>query len=190
MKTIKNRSVFLVLVPHRDARAEIKKKSESLLKAGLTGLYNFPWVAPLVSLSHSLNPCELKNFARSLRESMDKNKMYIRGTSVTMFDTGTVKLPLYGHRLELFNNNFSFFTSEKIKSFLSPLIIGSFLSPADQRIDNLSSKIDIPLINLSFRAAAVANMYWKTLQINGEIIYKWKICKLFWLPNPIRNNNY
>lgn len=42
-----------------------------------------------------------------------------------------------------------------------------------------------PLDKLEFRAAAIANMHWKKVKINGEIAYKWKIGKLSWLPKKV-----
>ncbi|MCL2804674.1 MAG: hypothetical protein FWD26_01890 [Treponema sp.] len=165
---------FLVLVPHRDTRVELQKYSEMLLKSGLKNVYKFPQAAPLAALSKPLTSNELKNIARSLREAA-----LIRGISGEMFHTkelSTVTFPdkpLFGPRLDLGTRELSInFKTEKIISLFSPAIIGLFLN---------CSGVSAEPHKLSFRAAAVANMYWKPVKSG----YKWKIGKLHWLPKTI-----
>jgi hypothetical protein len=181
---------FLVLVPHRDARTELRKYSDLLIKAGLTGVYNFPYTAPLASLSQALNNTELKNIAHALREAAGNNKIFTEENDVAVFPNYKKDLTLTGPRLKITIPQKVFdSTIEKIDTVFSSIIAGCFLIPeliTDFRIDNNKLNIlrETPCEKLGFRAAAVANMHWRHLQINGEIFYKWKIGKLCWLPHP------
>jgi hypothetical protein len=187
---------FLVLVPHRDIRIELRKYSDLALKAaqkaGLAGVYNFPHVAPLASLSRSLNTGELKQIAHSVRKEIGKNKIFTNDDAVSAFPCYEKDLSLAGPRLDIvIPQNVFDGGSKKINAFLSPLVIGCFLIPEFSPNfikDNEKFKtfFEIPRKRLGFRAAAVANMYWRSLNVNGEIYYKWKIGKLCWLPRPGR----
>ncbi|MDR0320181.1 MAG: hypothetical protein LBI28_01625 [Treponema sp.] len=182
METTKNRKIFLVLVPHRDIRLKLKEYSEKLLKAGLTGVYNFPWVAPLAELSHPLKIDELKNFSKSLRETA-KDKMSASSIARTQFLTDD-NMTLLGSRIDLSVTAAAFKTAEpKIKNIILPTVIGSFLLPADlyKEREQLLSSLP-PCEEISFRAAAVANMYWRPFQSGGKTAYKWRIGRLCWLP--------
>jgi len=173
---------FLVLVPHRDIRVELKKYCDFKLKEGLTGVYNFPLVTPIASLSQALNDGELKQIANLLRKSIGKNKISAGETSAIAFSYDKKELSLYGKRLDITPQDISLSGEKKINYIFPSFVIGCFLK------DENNAKLDIlnenPQKKLEFRAAAVANMYWKTLQDNGEIYFKWKIGKLFWLPRP------
>jgi hypothetical protein len=179
---------FLVLVPHRDIRVELQKYRDLTLKASLTNVYNFPLVTPLISLSRSLNNGELKQIAHSLREAAGKNKMSAEEGAVTAFPCYKKKLSLIGPRLNIvIPQNIFDSVSKKINALFSPLVIGCFLIPEinlDPNEDKkrLNALFEIQHEKLKFRAAAVANMYWRSLQVNSEIYYKWKIGKLCWLP--------
>ena len=188
MKILKQTLKFLVLVPHGDVRAELKKYGENLIKNGLKGVYRFPFAAPLAALSRSLTDEELKHIACSLRQEIGINIIYTKETNIVPFsDTcGLRPLALFGPRLELEIPSGLFCDNSKIKRFFSPLTIGAFLLP-DSGKDNQHLQ---PLQKrLKFRAAAVANMYWRSVQIDGEISYKWKIGKLYWLPKLFKNTN-
>jgi len=189
MKILKQTLKFLVLVPHGDVRAELKKYGENLIKNGLKGVYRFPFAAPLAALSRSLTDEELKHTACSLRQEIGINIIYTKETNIVPFsDTwGLCPLALFGPRLELEIPSGLFCDNLKIKRFFSPLTIGTFLIP-DSNKDNqhllaVNQKLDEPLQDrLKFRAAAVANLYLRPVCFDSEIGYKWKIGKLYWLP--------
>jgi len=199
MKKLKLTQKYLVLVPHRDVRVTLQKYSENLIKNGLKGVYKFPLIAPLAELSQSLTDEELKNTACLLRENIGVNIIYTKetnmvpfsenpGTSVTEGEAWSLRpLALFGPRLELEIPPDLFCDNLKIKRLFSPLTIGTFLIPDsgkdNQHLIAMNQKFDEPLQEkLKFRAAAIANMYWRSMQIDGEISYKWKIGKLCWLP--------
>jgi ribosomal protein S27AE len=189
-----NCSLFLVLVPHRDTRVELGKYFETRVKAGLCGVYPFPFAAPLASLSKPLTADELKQIAHSLRQAAGESKFICAETSSTSFqiDSGMI---LFGPKI-LINTDFlsqKHIKTSKIKSFFSTLIIGTWLkllqgsaSKENKQLlcepDAANQKGDAPLQNLAFRAAAVANMYWQPFSEDGEVAFKWKIGKLLWLP--------
>jgi hypothetical protein len=169
----KGTSVFLVLVPHRDVRQILRDYTFSLIKAGLKGVYNFPWVSPLAELSAPFTEAELKICARTLKENTTEGKITSGEGDCVSFSVNESKKILFGPRLDIKINH-----SEKIISVFSPPVIGAFFKPEEGKI-NFTVSQPPPV---SFRAAAVANMYWKTLNLSGEEGYKWKIGKLFWLP--------
>jgi len=208
MKTKKNRHIFLVLVPHRDIRVELRKHSDLLIKNGLTGVYPFPFVVPLTALSRPLNTDELKHIAHLLRHTTQGSKIIAAESSVTIFPSGTENTELYGPKLDI-NIPANIFSdvSQKITSFLLPPVLGSFLiipsfNNQDKKAElHEQSKVfarkppcpSVPSVvinnlQLSFRAAAVANMYWFPFQTDGETGFKWKIGKLSWLPAVKKKN--
>ena len=189
MKTIENdRHIFLVLVPHRDIRIKLKKFTASLIKnslavskSSLAGVYNYPWVAPLAVLSQPFSIDELKKIARSLREDADGMKIPAGENQITIMDTDE-NLSLFGPCLDMKNFN-ALKTSAallKIKAVLSPIVIGACLiqKAGEQQLSGLFASSP-PQEELTFRAAAIANMFWKA-DCNGG--FKWKIGKLCWLP--------
>jgi len=183
MKTEKKRKqTFLVLVPHRDIRGELRKYSDLLIKTGLTDVYSFPYIAPLASLSRALNAEELKQIAHSLRKNIGSDKILVEGDDVTAFPCRENSLFLFGPRLNIvIPRNLLESGIKKVNTIFSPLVIGCFLTKDNKKPASLS---EIPHKKSVFRAAAVANMYWLPLQVDGEICYKWKIGKLCWLPRP------
>jgi len=174
---------FLVLVPHRDARGELRKNCDSMIKAGLTDVYSFPYIAPLASLSRALNSEELRQIAHSLRKNLGSGKIQAEEwDAAAVFPRCEKNLALIGPKLNIYIPQNVFSQAEKkINALLSPPVIGCFLIKDDKE---LSSLLEIPREKLEFRAAAIANMLWRPLQANGEIYYKWKIGKLYWLPRP------
>jgi hypothetical protein len=186
MKTKKQRAqIFLVLVPHRDIRLVLRNYSAALFRAGFDGAYNFPWVAPLAVLSRPLNAEELKRCARSIREAAGNGKINAGQASYTAFPVlgqNQEDCVLYGPRLDISIPR-DIGLAQKAADFFSPPVIGACLLPAD---GGKNANIPSPP-ELSFRAAAVANMYWRTLppydgtQQGGAAGYKWKIGKLRWL---------
>jgi len=176
----KRKQTFLVLVPHRDVRIELRKHCDLLIKNGLRDVYNFPYVTPLASLSQALTPFELKQVANSLRETIGSEKILTKGDAVTAFPSYENILTLCGPHLNITIPQNLVSNLLKINSLFSAFVIGCFLAK--------DKKINIPLKfphkKIEFRAAAVANMYWQSFQSNGEIYYKWEIDKIFWLPRP------
>ena len=185
----KDKHIFLVLVPHRDIRTELQKYYDSMFKNNLAGVlaaYSFPCVVPLAGLSKPFNTDELKNFARSLREAAQGDKFNVTEASTCAFPAGGEETALFGQGLELNNSNLLSVSNSKIITLLSPTIIGACLMPKNckQQVHaGLCGSRSYPQI--SFRAAAVANMFWKPINLDGGIRYKWKIGKLCWLPKKV-----
>jgi len=181
VNTGKIRDIFLALVPHRDTRLLVRKYSEELYRSGLTGVYTFPWVAPLAVLSRPLCDEELKKIAHYLRETIGREKINALEISTTKFSAVTEDMTLLGPRLDLvITDNEPGKITKKIKSFLSPMVIGTYLLPTCYPELNITIP---PCEKLEFRAAAVANMFWRPFKTADQKGYKWKIGKLFWLPN-------
>ena len=186
--------VFLVLVPHRDTRVLVRKYSDALAGTGLTGWYTFPWVAPLAVLSQPLCDEELKKCAHSLREIIGGNKIFTAEISGTKFSAGTEEMALFGPRLDLSITGKDLGeTILKIKNLFSPFVIGTYLLPvvrsgvSQDSGENQMMQPNAPIPQcekLGFRAAAVANMFWRQFKTGSQKYFKWKIGKLFWLPHP------
>jgi hypothetical protein len=173
LKTRKqNAQVFLVLVPHRDIRFILRKYSETLFKTGFSDAFYFPWVVPVALLSAPLSKDELRHCARVYREAVGKDKIIaVQSAVVEYLDTA-----LFGPRIEpnipqcIFNES----AALKVKRRIVPSVIGSCL--------NDHPPPEPPQI--TFRAAAFANMYWKPLDCGAQGVRgnKWKIGRLIWLP--------
>jgi len=176
----RHKQTFLVLVPHKDVRGELRKFGNLMIKKGLADVYPFPYIAPLASLSRALNKEELKQIAHSLRDNIGSDKISAEGDAATDFPGYEKDLSLIGPSLNIaIPQNVFDGGIKKINFLFSPLIIGCFLTK-----DNKKLILEIPREKFVFRAAAIANMYWRPLHIDGEICYKWKIGKLCWLPRP------
>jgi len=184
LASVKETSIFLVLVPHRDTRLILRKYSDTLFKAGFTGAYHFPWVSPLAAISRPFNTEELKHCARAIREAAG-SKILAHEAAAAAFPSAEDDTLLFGPRLEPDITQDALRGSEsssKIISIFSPPVIGSYLLSAGE--GEVSALPHPP--KLSFRAAAVANMLMSTVRSGGTVIgYKWKIGKLIWLA-PVR----
>ena len=183
MKTKKQRAkIFLVLVPHRDIRLVLRNYSAALFKAGYAGAFHFPWVAPLFALSRPFNEDELKHAARVLRDIAGEGKIPVSQSATVDFPINGNNTVIFGPSLNFAIHSETLCASKKIESVFSPPVIAALFCEAGYDY----SAIPAPP-QLSFRAAAVANMYWRPLRNNaGEqpntvIGYKWKIGKLCWL---------
>ena len=201
------KQTLLALVPHRDVRLLLRKYSGSLFKAGFAGAYLFPWVTPLAALSRPLSADELKNCARALREASltaENGKINAVETDIAAFSGQALLGPrldlaissdVFGEKL-LQRPHTEITESQRVRrkakdlkiTPISPLIIGACLLPSAE-FDKAALP---PAPQLSFRAAAVANMIWQPLEeeacspgasssASGSIGYKWKIGKLCWL---------
>ena len=185
---------FLVLVPHRDVRSLLRKHGELLIKEGITGVYQFPWAAPIAELSEDFTADELKHTAQSLRNLTSGEKFTVTEADTAAFPPYKDKMLLSGQKLDL-NLPESVFAKgiPKIKKLITPLLIGSWLLPESNEQHPLSpeylrKELSIPPAppeKLSFRAAAVANMHWKPFKTEDETGYRWKIGKLIWLPKKV-----
>ena len=182
----KNVRHFLVLVPHRDARIEMQKRSEELVKNGLSNAYPFPHAAVLASLTEPLDAGELKQIARVLRESAGKEKFNINETALIFMENEEIKLFGYNINPDI-SLNISGGNIRKIKNIFSPAAVGSFFIRAQAEDSNFFDSYLKNSIQINFNAAAAANMSWKLIKVNGEILYKWRIGKLYWLPKPAKN---
>ena len=195
---------FLVLVPHRDTRLVLRKWSGCLFREGFCGAYSFPWVAPLALLSRPFGAAELARCARAIREET----LCVNGGKITGINTshpstspGTIgrceiaKAALFGPCLDfcLPSGAFSESAREKIDHLFLPAIIGACLLRPD---DNSPIDAALPPPRISFRAAALANMSWRSLQgssaASGAVggtsgYFNWKIGKLCWLPPVTRS---
>jgi len=175
LNTEKNTRIFLVLVPHRDIRLVLRNYSADLFKAGFAGAYHFPWAAPVASLSRALDDAELKNCARVLREAV--------GSKICADKAGTCAFgedALFGPCIDIgdLSDVLKNVTGKVTEIYPQPVIGSCLLSASDTE----NAALPAPP-QLSFRAAAAANMYWRRKDEGGVLSVKWKIGKLFWLPS-------
>jgi hypothetical protein len=188
MKTEKN--LFLVLVPHRDIRLVLRKYSFDLLKTGIANACLFPQAAPLAALSVPFTKDELKQCARAIGETVmaaGNGKIFTKETAAIPFPTNDKKTFLFGPRLDplieqdllIKTKNFN----KKLTYFFSTQVIGCCLMNAGK-----NNAVCTPH-DLSFRAAAVANMYWKPVNMEGASGCEWKIGELIWLPKSLTKYN-
>ena len=170
----KHGNIFLALVPHRDTRLVLRNYSASLFGAGFPGAFCFPWAAPLAALSRALDDAELKNCSRVLREALG-SKIRAAKAAVCAFGNET----LFGPRIEIDNlpDALANIAGKATEIFPFP-VIGTCLLHADEAEN---AALPAPP-ELSFRAAAVANLYWKREDEGGAFCARWKIGNLRWLP--------
>jgi hypothetical protein len=179
MKTDKpHRQIYLVLVPHRDIRLIFKDYSLILFKKGIYGAFHIPWIAPLATISMPFNSHELKNCARILKTSLKGDKIFTSDAVTVPFPVNKSGFSIFGPKLDI---NLPMETLNKarkkiIRIFSQP-VIGTLLQDGSE-----TGALPTPP-QVSFRAAAVANMYLYPLLINGSVGFKWKIGKLQWLAN-------
>lgn len=167
--------IFLALVPHRDVRLSLRNYSASLFRSGFAGAFHFPWAAPLASLSRPLNTEELKLCARAIRQAEGGGKINSEEAAAIPFCENTL---LYGPRLQLALPQEALGAEKTLRVFSAP-VIGTLLMHSGESHDDIP-----PPPKLSFRAAAVANMFWQTMYTTDRQTIcgcKWKIGKLCWL---------
>jgi len=175
-ETGNEKKTLLVLVPHRDARLKALKYKDTL---NLTDGYHFPCVAPLASITKPLTNEELKKTAKLLRKVLGTEMIKASETASVKFYISEEKTILTGFNLKIKIPHEAFDDIYKnILNIFSPAVIGTFLT--EQFLKNYKQNDNLP--EISFRAAALANMHWLPVKIKGEMAYKWKIGKLFWLP--------
>ena len=173
----KHGNIFLALVPHRDTRLVLRNYSASLFSAGFSGAFCFPWAAPLAALSRALDDAELKNCSRVLREALGSKICAGKGEACAFEDAA-----LFGPRIEIDNlpGVLKDAAGKATEIFPCP-VIGTCLLPAS---DAENAALPAPP-EPSFRAAAVANLYWKCEDEGEAFSVKWKIGNLRWLPKII-----
>ena len=187
---------LLVLVPHRDARLPLRAWSASLFAAGLPGAWSFPWVAPLACLKRPLSTAELKSLARVLRREVIAQKDLTRrhgeqGEFKFLFSPCTLcslclcemkgeKMSILGPSLSIeLSDDFFMPAAEAVDCRISPLVLGAALAHSPLP-DGLP-----PPPQVSFRAAALANMDCRFLPVDGRedgYFFEWEIGPLHWLP--------
>jgi len=179
MKTDKpQRQIYLVLVPHRDIRFVFKDYSLNLYKKGFYGAFHIPWIAPLAAISKPFNADELKNCARIIKTSLKGDKIFASDAAAVPFPLNKRNYSIYGPKLDIYLPPEVLSEAEKkIIYAFSPTVIGTLLP------DGSETEALPPPPKVSFRAAAVANMYLFPFLRNGAVGFKWKIGKLHWLPN-------
>ena len=189
MKTGKN--LFLVLVPHRDIRLALRKYSADLLKTGIKDVCLFPQVAPLAALCAPLTKDELKHTARTIKENImtvnEKGKIFTKETAAVSFPVNEKKTTLFGPRLDPVITRDLLIKIESVKKkltdFLSTQVIGCFLTDTGTDIIAEENSISFPH-ELSFRSAAIANMYW--IKHKDAPGWEWEIGELIWLPKSLK----
>jgi hypothetical protein len=186
---------FLVLVPHRDARLPLRAWSASLFAAGFPGAWSFPWLAPLALLNRPLSSEELKHLAHELRFVLNnEDGKFIAGLPslctlpTIIFDGGTTSIygPILATKL---GDTFFGLAADAVSSRISPLVLGSALVHENEIEKTLkpSSQV-IALPQISFRAAALANMSYDSLlpdYLQNGYSFEWKLGPLHWLPKNI-----
>jgi hypothetical protein len=193
---------LLVLIPHRDAVLPLRAWSASLFRAGFVGAWSFPHAAPLALLSRFLSAEELKRSARALREQTlageRQGRVKTGPLSCASFPPfppdrpggGAGNAAVFGPLLDLEIPPAFFEMSGKVLYRFSPLTLGAALV-GDAALSEAAAP---PPPQLSFRAAALANMAYRPLFAgNGApadsasasaYSFEWKIGKLYWLPSP------
>jgi len=186
LKTAKNRVPpppvlrLLVLVPHRDARLPLRRWSASLFTASLPGAWSFPQAAPLALAGRPLSDDGLKRSARALRA--------IINDSGGKFTAGPPALTEISERAFIFGPELNVNLPGEFYESLDVPVISRFTPPligAALQYGPLPGGLPPPP-EISFRAAALANMSFRPLPSNsGErdsYSFEWKIGPLHWLP--------
>jgi len=170
---------LLALVPHRDVRISLRAWSASLFSGGMPGAWSFPWVMPIAALNRPLSGMELKSRALMLRRTIDlSGGKYITGPSAISALSNNVSVFGPTVNIELSDSFFSF-EDNAVERRVLPFVIGAALCRS-------GTAPDANPPNLSFRAAALANICFRPLPShNGaynEFSFEWEIGKLHWLP--------
>jgi hypothetical protein len=188
---------LLVLVPHRDAVPPLRAWSAALFAAGFNGAWSFPWAAPLAVLSRFLSAEELKRSARVLREQTlageRQGKIKTGPASCAFFPNGWPggggNAAVFGPLLDLEIPAPFFEIGGKVLYRFSPLALGAALVQGAVPADGSA----FPPPQISFRAAALANMAYRPLFAGNGVpgdgastpaySFEWKTGKLYWLPS-------
>jgi hypothetical protein len=186
MKTLPRGSFrLLVLIPHRDSRLLLRGWSAALFSAGFSGAWSFPWAAPLAALSRPLSEAELKHCALVLREETlaggKDGKIKTGPAAGIAFPGGDAAV--FGPVLELAVPDRALSAAAaKIAARFSPLVLGAALVRSGE-----TPALPVPPPDVSFRAAALANMICRPLSADCYSL-EWKIGKPCWLP-PVKKRD-
>ncbi|MDR1238804.1 MAG: hypothetical protein LBK27_01700 [Treponema sp.] len=191
---------LLVLIPHRDARNVIRRWSEGLFAAGMTGAGTFPWVVPLAVLSRPLSPGELRDAALTLREANLGGDGKIRSPGAGMISLGPSRFPgnsgvsggspggggeypaIYGLVLNLVVPDLAGSAAGAQLCRLAPPVLGAALIEGPE--DAFPPGKFPPPPETTFRAAALANMIYRIRPAGeGAVLFEWKTGKPRWLPS-------
>jgi hypothetical protein len=184
----------------------LRRWSGTLFSAGCPGAWSFPWAAPLALLSRPFSAGELKHCAGILREESltgGKNgKIETGPAAFAAFPQGSLPgedAAIFGPvlNLEIPDSAFTANAATKIVHRFSPPTLGAALvrysgdaSTAARNAAAAGTGFP-PVPQLSFRAAALANMsYWplfskEVVMPDSGYSFEWRIGELHWLP-PIR----
>jgi hypothetical protein len=179
---------FAVLVPHRDSRRFLRRRSAELFASGLWGAWSFPHAAPLALLSAPLGGPELRDLARALREltlAEGRDGMLRPGPETSLAVPGLEPgFSLYGPALGLAlgPHVFNARSGDKIRTvFPLPLLGCAVLGPGDSPESSGPFPAE-PEPLRGFRAAAAANLAYRPIG-EGGYSFSWRIGELYWLPS-------
>jgi hypothetical protein len=179
---------FAVLVPHRDSRRFLRRRSAELFASGLWGAWSFPHAAPLALLSAPLGGPELRDLARALREltlAEGRDGMLRPGPETSLAVPGMEPgFSLYGPALDLAigPHIFNARAGDKVWAvFPRPLLGCAVLGPEDSP-ESPGPFPPGPEPLRGFRAAAAANLVYRPMSAGGYS-FSWRIGELYWLPS-------
>jgi hypothetical protein len=134
---------------------------------------------PIAALNRPLSGVELKSRALMLRRTIDLSGGKCT-TGPSTIAALSANVSVFGPTVNIGLSDSFFDTDDNaVISRFSPLVIGCALCQSD-------AKPDVNCHDLSFRAAALANMCFRPLSShNGaynDFSFKWEIGKLHWLP--------
>jgi hypothetical protein len=167
--------------------------SGTLFAQGVCGAWSFPQVLPLAVVSKFFSGEELNTLARILRDTSiadGRDGMFCTGNAGTSLLSKSDKesgncsttVTIYGSALNtnLTDLVFSGTAAEKVLCRPFPSVIGTAILDKNKELPPVIP----PVPQISFRAAAVANMLYTPMETGDfSCSYKWKIGKLHWLPS-------
>ncbi|MDR2493606.1 MAG: hypothetical protein LBD24_00095 [Spirochaetaceae bacterium] len=164
---------FIALIPHRDSAALIERYRTRLFAAGVAGAYSFPVAAPLAAVSRAFTPSELKNLARTLRNT---NPVISFGT---LREESWPPFTFCGPELNMTPPELA---EDRVLWRCSPPLLCAAL------ITTGESRSLPPPPTGSFRAALVANLIIRALgQGHRAYSFEWNTGTPFWLPTRRRS---
>jgi len=177
---------FIILIPGRDTEKLLDGYRAALFTRGFHGAYSFPPAAPLAEVSRPFSRDELKELAGNIRDLTIAHDGKIVSAECGL-NAGLEKLSFFGPRLDLIADLLTIeellnkTAKGKIKRTLNPIVFCAALT--DPAVINPQAG---KCPNLSFRAAALANMAIRSLSGGtGEALpysFEWETGPLVWLP--------
>ena len=198
-KKAKEKSRFIILIPHRDSLKPLEEYRRKLFAIGIPGAYSFPAAAPLASVSRPFSRDELKELARNIRSLTIENdgKIITQAAGSNFpasFHTEARRsqrhreragdFPFFGPLLALRidENAFPETALPKIlRVFSHPMLCAALVEPVPSAPPCLRERLEEPV--LSFRAASLANLAIRPLSSGDpDYSFEWKIGPPVWLP--------